>query len=151
MPIRSHVDMCLFAVFLYVEGEKVSDEALDILLNSPDPKKSLDEWRAKTNEAWKFQSTKSSNLIFHETYHYWQALTYPFLQSYGTYALRSAFQLFSTLSEMGNDFHEWEKWGIIAPNLMYLQTKRKIWLTKDSIILGNESSEIPYGIGPYLY
>jgi hypothetical protein len=109
MPIRSHVDPCLFIRFIYIEGADVPVDVLTAIEGAPDQERYFRAWRA--------QYEATPHLIFHESYHFWQGLRLPYLYWYALLSFRAVIQGFAGLDEVA-DVHEW---GAFVPALYRLQ------------------------------
>jgi len=99
MPIRSHVDPCLFARFIYVDGSVVSPAVLEQIEGAPDQERYFAAWRA--------QHESTPHVIFHEAYHFWQGLRLPYVYWYALLSFRGVAQAFDTANSVG-DVHEWD-------------------------------------------
>jgi hypothetical protein len=101
--------MCLFISFIHLDEARIPEGVLDLLKGAPDPE--------KHGEAWRLLYATDPQLVFHETYHYWQGLRLPFLQWYAVNALRYVLQTFAQLNPMIPDLHEWD---VVLPSLHML-------------------------------
>jgi len=109
MPLRSHVDLCLFVRMVRAENESISTADLDNLGHAADSERVLQLWRS--------QFDSNPNVWFHEQYHYWQGLRLPFLFWYAAYSLRAILTGFADFLATGQPF---ETWSGDAPTLNYL-------------------------------
>lgn len=101
MSVRSHVDPCLFVVFVHVQGEHLTEilrDAVESFL--PSDGDSLRPLRSKLHP-------RSQQLLFHEIYHFWQGLRLPFLFRYATLSFRQMMIAFRELSRSTTAFTEW--------------------------------------------
>ncbi len=99
MPVRSHVDPCLFARFIYVEGADVPAAVLREIDGAPDQERYFAAWRG--------QYEATPHLIFHESYHFWQGVRLPYLYWYGLLSYRAVIQTFAALAQV-EDVHDWD-------------------------------------------
>lgn len=102
MPIRSHLDLVTFTTTLHVLASDLSAEALAI----------LDHFERKEEispqELYALLPTRRRHVIFHENFHFWQAIRLPFLLRHGLLAISEAMQAFRQLAVASRDFHGWE-------------------------------------------
>ncbi len=132
MPIRSHVDMCLFIRFIHVLRENVPSEVIDLLARSPD--------RESMFKAWREQFFATPQVMFHETYHFWQGLRLPFLYRYAVLSFRVMYQAFRQLAVNPN-LHSWD---CILPELYRLNIPNRIWgLPGKGLCVGGPDAERP--------
>jgi hypothetical protein len=137
MPLRSHVDLCLFIRMVRAEYESISDTALDDLEHSDDPERALRLWRD--------QLDNNPKLWFHEQYHYWQGLRLPFLFWYAAFSLRAIFTGLADFLATGAPF---ETWSGEAPMLDYLSAPwRCLDLGGGSLFAAPEATAIPPEFG----
>jgi hypothetical protein len=101
MPIRSHVDPTMFVPFIHIQGTALTSDlgAVVAALNlrhgdsfSP----ILNQLHARTHQ-----------LVFHETYHFWQGLRLPFMFRYALLSYRLAMQAFASLSRNSANISDW--------------------------------------------
>ena len=115
MPIRSHIDLCIFARFIHVRSANIAPEVEQLL-----------ETGAQ-RDAWVNQFTSDLGMSFHEAYHFWQGLRLPFLHRYALLSFRVVAQAFRALDQI-EDLHEWDcmlpelnrlslasRWHLFAP------------------------------------
>jgi hypothetical protein len=100
VPIRSHVDLCLFVRFIHVRPGDLAPEVEGIL--SEETQQTVESQR----EAWIKQFSHNLGLSFHEAFHFWQGLRLPFLYRYAQLSLRTINQAFAALCEVP-DLHDW--------------------------------------------
>jgi hypothetical protein len=133
VPLRSHVDLCLFIRLIRAQRENISVADIDDLEHAQDQERALRLWRAQFNA--------DPMVWFHEHYHYWQGLRLPFLFWYAAYSLRAVFTGFRDFLQTGEPF---ENWSGDAPMLGYLSLKmRCIYSGEDCFAIGFESAAIP--------
>jgi hypothetical protein len=101
MPIRSHVDPCLFVVFMHIHGAAAtrSIESVVGALNA----RHGDSFSPILAEL----HPRTRQLMFHETYHFWQGLRLPFLFRYALLSYRLAIQAFAVLSKLDESYLDW--------------------------------------------
>ena len=95
MPIRSHVDLCLYTRFLHYRSGDVDPQIHNLLFDGHE------------REAWVKQFSHDLGRSFHEAYHYWQGLRLPFLHRYAILTLRVVAQAFQELNKI-QDLHAWD-------------------------------------------
>jgi hypothetical protein len=114
--------------FLYLEGDSIPADILPALRETEAAEAKL--------QAWLRLRQYSPRLIFHETFHYWQGLRFPFFQWYAFLAFRGLAQAFDKLNQSNRPLHEW---SCYAPSL-HLPTKRiRCRRTKAAFILGDQT------------
>ena len=111
MPLRSHVDLCLFVRMLRAEREPISADEIDDLEHAQDQERALRVWRK--------QYDSNPMVWFHEQYHYWQGLRLPFLFWYAAFSLRAVLTGFAEFLETCAPL---DQWSGDAPMLNYLST-----------------------------
>ena len=132
MPIRSHVDMCLFVRFIHVIRENVSSEVIDLLVHSQD--------RESMFEAWRKQFIATPQVMFHEAYHFWQGLRLPFLYRYAMLSFRVMYLAFRQLAVHPN-LHSWD---CMLPELERLNIPNRIWgLPGKGLYVGGPEAHVP--------
>jgi hypothetical protein len=77
MPLRSHVDPCVFVVFLDVRLADTQIELRDAL------RAIENRHGADVSDVLARLEPRAKQVLFHERYHYWQGLRLPFLFWYG--------------------------------------------------------------------
>lgn len=129
MPVRSHVDLGLFVVFLHVSPEQVTP-ALVSELN-----------RVQGLEGEAFEGIEAAlpprarQIVFHEHYHFWQGMRLPFVYRYAHLAMRIMFQAFGKLARLTPDHRQWE---CLLPQLELLNVRG---------IAGFKASRLSYKLG----
>src|SRR5215471_12952764 len=117
MSVRSHVDPCLFIVFMHIKRDQLDDDLADVV-------KALQARHGDPfNPVLDRLQFRSHQVLLHEIYHFWQGLRLPFLYRYAMLAFRHAFLAFEELSRASSDFHEW---SCIIPELERLNLKSRI-------------------------
>ena len=132
---RSHVDLGLFVRFVHVRRDQIPPEVLEMLLNGGRSDTDL------LSRAWASQMASTSQITFHETYHFWQGLRLPFLYRYALLSYKGMITAFKRLSESIQDLHDWD---CILPELERLGLKKRIWgnLGGSLTISGSDSEEL---------
>jgi hypothetical protein len=138
MPIRSHIDTWMFCKFINVNENDI-DKA--ILNNYPD-KKNKEQLFQTVNK----QYLKSQNLIFHETYHFWQGLRLPFLHKYAILMLRGVTEIFASFSMSEKDLLLWEG-KLQHPEFYDLFEKFKFFNINGDILFFDTDKQIQF-MGP---
>ena len=114
MPVRSHVDLGLFVVFLHVPPEQVTPALL----------RELDRVNGRQGE--RFDGVEAElpsrvrQVIFHEHYHFWQGLRLPFVFRYAFLSTRLMFLAFQKLVRVTPEYHDWD---CVLPQLELLNMK----------------------------
>ena len=75
--LRTHIDLALFSLVFHIDADDVPEKFRDMLSGSNDLL-SFDEVIDTL-----FADERFRTLLFHETYHFWQALRLPYLYFYG--------------------------------------------------------------------
>jgi hypothetical protein len=101
MPIRSHVDPILFVPFIHVQGTALTSDLESVvsalnLRHGDSFSPILEQFHARTHQ-----------LVFHETYHFWQGLRLPFMFRYALLSYRLAMQAFAYLSRHSANISDW--------------------------------------------
>ena len=102
MAMQSHVDPCLFIVYMHISGDLVSDELAAALAGfeptqGGSPRALLDAL-----------PSRSRQIQFHEAYHFWQGLRLPFMYRYATIAFRQAVLAFGKAAASGTVPRDWD-------------------------------------------
>ncbi len=125
MTIRSHVDPCLFVVFMHIKHDDISENLADIVT-------ALQRRHGESfNPVLERLDPRSRQIFFHETYHYWQGLRLPFLFRYAFLSFRQMFAAFKHLSIANNDFHQW---SCFLPEMERLNVNSKIGFSPEGHI-----------------
>lgn len=112
MPLRSHVDLCLFIPVVHIPAWQIP-EHLDLALRTvKDPREA-----AAIAFEWRDQSEAMRQLLFHETYHFWQGLRLPYLFRYALLAFLESVKAFRELNVTVAGLHDWQ---CTLPNLHVL-------------------------------
>jgi hypothetical protein len=122
MAIRSHVDLCFFVRFVHMRRDQIPDTVLQTLLNKDRAS------REELSAAWVQQMSSTTQITFHESYHFWQGLRLPFLHRYAFLSLRVIWQGFKELSKQ---IPKLDDWDCILPDLYRLTLNDNVWLTRD--------------------
>lgn len=99
--MRSHVDMILFCSYLQIRPDDLDADFTDRIKKASD-NELYNLWFEFSN-----RENKIGQLSFHETYHYYQGLTLPYLFWYSFICVRGIFDVFRELSQNESDFHNW--------------------------------------------
>lgn len=91
----------MFVVFIHVKGDLLDNE-LKLVIESLKARHG-----APFSPILDKLQVRSHQLIFHETYHFWQGLRLPFLHRYAMLSFRNAFLAFKELSKTGEVFSNW--------------------------------------------
>lgn len=117
MTIRSHVDPCLFVVFMHIKHDDIGTDLTDTLT-------ALERRHGQSfNPVLEQLEPRNRQIFFHETYHYWQGLRLPFLFRYALLSFRQMFAVFKHLSIDSDDFHQW---SCLIPGTERLNIKSQI-------------------------
>jgi hypothetical protein len=109
MPIRSHVDLCVYVKFLHVRRRDISEQTLALLDQDLTDAQVIDLYLAQQNNMLETD--------FHETYHFWQGLRLPYLHRYAVLTFLAASAAFRELSTSGV---EWRNWAEVTSHRMVL-------------------------------
>lgn len=136
MPIRSHVDMCTFIVFLHVTQDNI-DIALEEAVKAVELRHG-----AKVDDVLEKLQPRSKQIRFHENYHYWQGLRLPFLYRYAFISFFQMLKAFVNFSKYDNDY---TKWSCDLPEMNRLEQKFRIGFAPGGQIFlgGDEAGPIP--------
>lgn len=137
MPIRSHVDLCTFVRFIYIEHQDLNAKALNNLSNARDTQSFLEA----LSEIWSAEGCRNFPTITHESYHYWQGVRLPYLFRYATHSYRALVQTFSLLSNQLPDIKDWsveipELHRITTPFLCHVHDDNSISIKLSAGIIG---------------
>jgi hypothetical protein len=125
MPLRSHVDLSLFVRYVHVTGESVTQETLDSLERADNPNEAFAAWRSQLKD--QFQ------VVFHETYHYWQGLRLPYLY---WHAVSTTPLIFQAFRELNHSFARLHDWACSVPALHVLTVPRWCgWRGNDKFVV----------------
>src|SRR3569832_910572 len=118
MPVRSHVDPCFNVRFMHVRPVAMSEQVARSLRDAPETDvvtlaKSYDE-----------NFASNPRTLFHEAYHFWQALRLPFLYRYATLAFSQYFLAFRRLTRQSTNY---ETWDCTIPALFRLELEGWLW------------------------
>lgn len=101
MPMKSHLDPCLFVVYMHVSGENLEDKLASI----------VSALQLRNGESFspvlESLAPRTKQVLFHEEYHFWQGLRLPFLYRYASLAYRTAFLAFTQLSRNSANPNDW--------------------------------------------
>ncbi len=106
MAMQSHVDPCLFIVYMHISGDLVDDD-LAAALAGFEPKQG-----ASPRALLDALPSRSRQIQFHEAYHFWQGLRLPFMYRYAMIAFRQAVLAFGQAAQSGAAPPDWD---IILP------------------------------------
>jgi hypothetical protein len=125
MSFRSHLDPCLFVVFMHLRGNQFEGRLSDIDLNDGDPFSPIVD---RIHE-------KGHQILFHEEYHFWQGLRLPYLFRYAMATFRQIIPAFRDLSVTAEDYHTWdcilpEFETLRTPSLIALNSEGKVFYTR---------------------
>lgn len=135
MSIRSHVDPCLFIVVMHIKGEQLESNLVEYL-NSTELS---DGDQART--LLDLINSRSRQVLFHESYHYWQGLRLPFLYRNALGAFRDVNIAFKKLSQSSADFLSWK---CVMPAHDRLNLKYRLGIEDDdNIKMYEEQGELP--------
>lgn len=117
MSFRSHLDLCSFISFIHIKNYEIAPNLDDFI-------KAL-ELRNEMPVAPILNqlSPRSRQVIFHETYHYWQGLRLPFTFRYAFLAIIRVAHGFRVLARECSDYKEW---SCFLPELHRLDLKSRI-------------------------
>ena len=108
MPIRSHVDPTLFVIFLHIDEQEYGEE-FRALVRSLRPTKGTN-----VQSLFAALNDRQRRTMAHERYHFWQGLRLPFLHTYATITLRSAFLGVREMARTASDWRNWMDLGAIV-------------------------------------
>lgn len=142
MAIRSHVDLCFFVRFVHVRQDQIPPNVLQTLVSTNSTTDML-------SDAWVEQMAATTQITFHETYHFWQGLRLPFLHRY---ALLSFFEIAQAFKKLSGHYPELHDWDCLLPALDRLSLQDKVWVVPDgSLYCGRYEAPIAEAvIGPLM-
>jgi len=100
--MRSHVDMILFCSYLHIHADELDKSFVERIAKASS-QELYDIWFE-----YRRSENKVAQLSFHETYHYYQGLTLPYLFWYSFGCMRGIFQIFRDLKGSDTNFHNWD-------------------------------------------
>ncbi len=135
--LRSHLDPCTLVVFLHVKGDFLEDDLASVV-------RALDLRHTESySPILERLHPRSEQLLFHETYHYWQSLRLPFLARYAMVSFHLVFRAFMDLARTGTSF---KKWSCRIPDLETLSRTSYIALLPGGrLALARSKERLPRG------
>lgn len=135
MSYRSYVDPCLFIVFIHIHEEQVDEDLEEALkVFRPEHGAAIGPILAKLPD-------RNHQILFHETYHYWQGLRLPYLYRYALLSYRLMMQAFFRLSLATEEFEDWQ---CELPQLIPLYAGSRVGFRPDgNVFWGGLDAEMP--------
>lgn len=117
---------------MHISGESITED----LLSEIDRYSFADD--SDIGEIFDKFVVRTRQIIFHETYHFWQGAHLPFLFRYALNALRASTLSFQALSHHSNDYHSW---GCVVPILNRLDWRGRIGFNRSVICYAGDGDE----------